>query len=203
MKILAAFEEEHELIERVAGSLFRWAEENGDEADAKRFASFFAVYAGGFHRRREEDILISALVRSLEVPADRGPLRVIGEEHRRLELLVSRLAAAADRDAARVLARRLWEHIDKENTVFFPEAGERLPRAGVAELVDRSMTGAEGEVRELGERLLGQYPPLEDPETMRGAGCIACSAFTVSCRGIEAEWWNDWEWEQHGRGDAD
>jgi hemerythrin-like domain-containing protein len=203
MKILAAFEQEHELIERVAGALFRWADREGAEADAQRFVSFFSVYSSGFHHRREEEILMPALVRHLEVPADRGPLRVVRGEHGRLEVLASRLAAAADRDTARELARTLWEHIDKEDSVLFPEAGERLPRASVAELPDRTMTAEERAARDLGERLVEQYPPLEDPEMIRGAGCIACSAFTVTCRGIEAEWWNAWEWEQHGRADAD
>lgn len=203
MKILAAFEKEHELIDQVAGALFRWAERDGADADARRFASFFSVYASGFHHRREEEMLVPALVRHLEVPADRGPLRVIADEHRRLELLASRLSSAPDRDAARELARRLWEHIDKESSVLFPEAGERLPRAGVGELPDRSMTVEERAAREVGVRLVDEYDPLEDLETIRGAGCIACSAFTVTCRGIEAEWWNAWEWEQHGRGDAD
>ena len=203
MEILILFEREHELIERVAGALFRWAERDGADADAHRFASFLSVYATGFHHRREEEMLVPALVGHLEVPAVRGPLQVVVDEHRRLELLEARLAVGPDRESARVLARTVWEHIDKENTVLFPEAGERLPRAGVAELPDRPMTPEERAARDLGERLVEEYPPLEDPETIRGAGCIACSAFTVTCRGIEAEWWNDWEWEQHGRGDAD
>jgi hypothetical protein len=31
---------------------------------------------------------------------------------------------------------------------------------------------------------------------MRGDGCVFCPAFTTSCRGVEHEWWNEWEWEE-------
>ncbi len=42
-----------------------------------------------------------------------------------------------------------------------------------------------------------RFPPLDDPEAIRGDGCVACSAFAVTCGGIEKEWWNDWEQEYH------
>jgi len=197
VKILEAFEREHEVIERVAGALYRWAEEDGDPADAARFAQFFTVYSGGFHHGREDGILIPALIEHLEVPADSGPIRVIEEEHGRLVELTARLAADGSREVARTIARTLWEHIDKENSVLFVEAAERFPRAGVAELEDREMTPDECAAAALGEELAGKYPPLEDPDLIRGDGCIACSAFTVTCRGIEAEWWTTWEWEHH------
>lgn len=197
MKFLEALEREHELIERVAGALYRWAEENGVEGDAGRFAHFFIVYSGGFHHEREDGILIPALVEHLEVPADRGPIKVIADEHERLVELNERLAADGDREVARMIARTLWEHIDKENSVLFVEAAERFPRAGVAELEDREMTPEERAAAALGEELVEKYPPVDDPDLIRGDGCIACSAFTVTCRGIEAEWWTTWEWEHH------
>jgi len=197
MKILEAFMAEHEFIERMAGALYRWSVEEGDEADAARFATFFRVYSAGFHHGREDQILIPAMVEHLEIPLESPPIRVIQEEHERLGELSTRLGEQADREAAAEMARMLWEHIDKENSVLFVEAEERLPRAGVFELTDRPMTAEEAEAHRLGEELLQRYEPLEDPEVIRGDGCIICSAFTVTCRGIEAEWWNTWEWEEH------
>ncbi len=197
MKILEAFEAEHEFIDRVAGSLYHWAVGDGDEADAARFATFFRVYSGGFHHGREDEILIPAMVKHLEIPPDSPPIRIIQEEHERLGELTTRLEKQADREVAAEMARILWEHIDKENSVLFIEAEERLPRAGVFELEDRPMTSEEEAARRLGEELIERYEPLEDPEVIRGSGCIICSAFTVTCRGIEAEWWNRWEWEEH------
>ena len=202
MKLLESLEREHDFIEQVAGSLFRWAEENGDPGDAASFAHFLKVYSGGFHRSREDDILIPALVTALEVPSDSNPVKIIQEEHELLgELAVS--VGEGDRDAARRVARMLWEHIDKENSVLFLEAAERLPRAGVFELEDRPMSAAEGEAEAMGRKLIENYAPLEDPAFIRGDGCIACSALTVRCRGIEAEWSNRWEWEQHFRQDGE
>ncbi len=197
MELLERFEEEHEFIDSVAGSLYRWAEEGGDPEDAGRFARFLAVFAAGFHHAREDALLIPVVVRELEVPLETGPLKVIQDEHRLLESLSGELGRTGDRDVARRIARILWEHIDKENTVLFPEVEERLRRLGVREIDDREPSAEESAARELGEALLERYQPLEDPEHMRGAGCIICSAYSHECRGIEAEWWNRWEWEDH------
>ncbi|HHQ48291.1 MAG TPA: hypothetical protein ENK19_05345 [Acidobacteria bacterium] len=197
MKILTTFEAEHELIEQVAGSLYHWATEGGDEADAARFATFFRTYSGSFHHGREDEILIPAIIEHLEIPPDSAPIRIIQEEHEKLGELTTLLGENADRDAAVQMARMLWEHIDKENSVLFVEAEERLPRAGVFELEDRPMTAEEEAALRTGKELIERYEPVEDPEIIRGSGCIICSAFTVTCRGIEAEWWNRWEWEEH------
>ena len=39
-------------------------------------------------------------------------------------------------------------------------------------------------------------PPLDDVTIPRGDGCVCCPAFTGACRGLEQEWWNEWEWEE-------
>jgi hemerythrin-like domain-containing protein len=197
VELLRHFEREHELIDRVAGSLYRWAEENGDPEDAQAFARFLTVYSAGFHHAREDDLLVPVLVRELEVAKERGPIMVIQQEHQELERLARELPQGGGPETARRLARILWEHIDKENTVLFPEAQERLRRAGVLEIPDRPMTPEEEAARALGEELVRRYPPLEDPDHVRGEGCIICSAYAETCRGIEAEWWNQWEWEDH------
>ncbi len=202
MKFIESLKQEHAFIERVAGSLFRWAEDHGEDEDGAAFARFLTVYSGGFHHGREDAILIPALVEALEIAPDSPPIKVIQEEHELLGTLAEKIESV-DRDAARRVARILWEHIDKENSVLFLEAAERLPRAGVFELEDRAMTPDEQSAQALGHELIERYPPLEDPSFIRGDGCIACSAFTDRCRGIEAEWWNRWEWEEHFRKDGE
>ena len=43
---------------------------------------------------------------------------------------------------------------------------------------------------------IARYPPSAHPDVMRGEGCIMCPAFGVTCRGLELEWWNEWEWDE-------
>jgi hypothetical protein len=136
------------------------------------------------------------------VPADRGPLPSIEADHRAASALFDELeAVGSDRekaaDVARRLAHHLWEHVDKENSVLFPESAERLRRNGVTRLEGREPTAEEDIARRLGENLTGRFPPLDDPEFVRGDGCIACSAFGETCGGIETEWWSSWEREYH------
>jgi hypothetical protein len=98
---------------------------------------------------------------------------------------------------ARRLAHHLWEHVDKEESVLLPESTDRLRRNGVVSLEGREPTEEEIAARDLGVQLTERFPPLEDPEVVRGDGCISCSAFGETCGGIESEWWNTWEREYH------
>jgi hemerythrin-like domain-containing protein len=206
MRFLDELAEEHRLVDRVSGSLIRFAEHALDSRtsaqDVADFVHFFRVYVGGFHHDREEKVLFPALVEHAEVPADRGPISVIAAEHRESTAMVDDLEAVASEPSeaagvARRLAHHLWEHIDKEDSVLLPESEQRLIRGGLAELEGRPPTPDEEAALEIGERLIERFPPLDDPEVIRGDGCIACSAFAVSCGGIEKEWWNDWEHEYH------
>jgi hemerythrin-like domain-containing protein len=206
MRLLEEFAEEHQLVDRVAGSLIRFAEGAASgaasPADVADFVHFFRVYVAGFHHEREEQVLFPALVEHAEVPADRGPLVVIEADHREAAALVDELAARADdpgrvADVARRLAHHLWEHVDKEDSVLLPEAEQRLIRGVYSRLEGRPPTEYEEAARDLGKRLTERFPPLEDPEAVRGDGCVACSAFTETCGGIEKEWWNTWETEYH------
>jgi hypothetical protein len=90
----------------------------------------------------------------------------------------------------------LWHHIDAENSVLFPESEGRLAKKGVRELPSREMTAQEAAAREAADDLLCRYPPASDPSIVRGDGCVSCHAFAESCRGLEREWWNEWEWEE-------
>ena len=206
MQLLDEFAEEHRLVDRASGSLVRFAERANrsetDPQDVLDFVHFLRVYIGGYHHEREEQVLFPALVERAEVPADRGPLPVMLADHRESAAMVNELeGAAVDPIAAAVVARRLahhlWEHADKEDSVLFPESQQRLIRSGVANLEGRPPTPEEEAARELGEQLTVRFPPLDDHEAIRGDGCVACSAFAVTCGGIEKEWWNDWEHEYH------
>jgi hemerythrin-like domain-containing protein len=206
MRFIDDLGREHRLVDRVAGSLVRFADEAlrgattcGDVAD---FVCFLRVFVGGFHHEREEQVLFPALVEHVEVPADRGPLVVMAAEHRQAAAMVDELEAAAESPddaaaAARRLAHHLWEHVDKEDSVLLPEADRRLVRGGISQLESRAPTAAEEAARDLGERLTQKFPPRDDPDAVRGDGCIACSAFAETCGGIEKEWWNSWEWQHH------
>jgi hypothetical protein len=122
-----------------------------------------------------------------------------------LEGLLDEVAAllgrgAADpgglRETAVAYVHALWRHIDAENSVLFPESEPRLRRNGIKELSSRPMTPDEHEALETGRSLVARYPPPADPGIIRGDGCIMCPAFGVTCRGLELEWWNEWEWDE-------
>ncbi|MBD3857208.1 MAG: hemerythrin domain-containing protein [Acidobacteria bacterium] len=206
MRLFEEFKAEHLLVDRVAGSLIRFAEMTAggesSEEDVADFVEFFRVFVAGFHHEREEQTLFPVLVERAEVPADRGPLPSIEADHRAAAILVDELEEAGGNkerlaSAARRLAHHLWEHVDKEDSVLFPESFERLRRNGVTLLEGRESTAEEEAARGLGEQLTVRFPPLDDPEVVRGDGCVACSAFGETCGGIETEWWNTWEHEYH------
>jgi hemerythrin-like domain-containing protein len=206
MHLIDELRSEHRLVDRVAGSLIRFAElaVGGQTSadDAADFVRFFRVFVSGYHHEREEKTLFPALVERAEVPPDRGPLPAIEADHRMAAALVDELEEAVGSrgraaKVARRLAHHLWEHIDKEESVLLPESRDRLRRNGVTRLDGREPTAEEEAAGHLGERLVERFPPLDDPEFVRGDGCIVCSAFGETCAGIETEWWNTWEREYH------
>lgn len=210
MRLIDELRAEHDLIERVAGSLRTFARQRGrgegSPEDGPRFLAFFRLYAGQFHHGREEDTLFVALQRDAELPGDRGPIAALLEDHRHMAGLLDqmeRVAAASSEEARTSLetvaleySRQLWQHIDAENSVLLPESESRLRRHRRAELPTREMTLEAEEARAVGEELLSLYPPIHEPDVMRGDGCVFCPAFTTSCRRVEHEWWNEWEWEE-------
>jgi len=206
MQLFDEFKVEHLLVDRVAGSLIRFAElaVRGETSagDVSDFVTFFRIFVAGYHHEREEETLFPALIEKAEVPADRGPLPSIEADHRMAAALVDELEDKGTNreqaaDVARRLAHHLWEHVDKEDSVLLPESSQRLRRNGVTRLEGREPTEEEVAARDLGEQLTRRFPPLDDPGVVRGDGCIACSAFGETCSGIETEWWNTWEREYH------
>lgn len=209
MRLIDELTAEHALIERVLGSLRAFVEDaSADPTDGPRFLGFFRLYAGQFHHAREEDILFAALIEKAELPANRGPIAAMVAQHAhmatildQLEPLLGRIdpdAAAAERMRALAVSysHALWHHIDAENSVLLPESEARLRRHHVRELPSRPMDTEEAEARADGERLLAKYPPIQDREVLRGDGCVLCPSYGETCRGLEREWWNEWEWEE-------
>jgi hemerythrin-like domain-containing protein len=206
MRLFDQLKAEHLLVDRVAGSLIHFAglaaRAETSAQDVTDFVDFFRIFVAGYHHEREEKILFPALVERAEVAADRGPLPSIEADHRAAAALVDELEGSGGdqgkaADVARRLAHHLWEHVDKEESVLLPESAERLRRNGVTRLEGREPTAEEDAARGLGEQLTERFPPLDDPEIVRGDGCIACSAFGETCGGIESEWWSTWEREYH------
>lgn len=209
MKLLDDLMAEHALIERVVGSLRTFVglrvRGEADGADGEAFARFFLLYAGRYHHAREEELLFPALARETEVPTDRGPLRVLLEDHRSMEqtrdrmapLLFAALDAPAARDELVALSERfgraLLLHIDAENSVLFPEAAARFRRVNLHELPDRARGAEEEAARAAGERLALRYAQSEFPGLLRGDGCVACEAYGTRCDGVEREWFDELE----------
>ena len=212
MQLIDDLHAEHDLIEQVLGSLRAFVTARlaggGDPADGARFLAFFRHYAGTFHHDKEEAVLFRALVERAELPGERGPISALTGEHQRMgglldglaELLGSPLDTEADgtrlQELAVAYSRSLWQHIDAENSVMFPESQERLRRFHVLDLPSRPMTDTEQAAREAGLDLVVRYPPEHDAEVHRGDGCIACPSYGKTCDGLELEWWTDLEWEE-------
>jgi hemerythrin-like domain-containing protein len=209
MQLIDELTAEHGLIEEVLGSLRAFVEVGlTNPEDGTRFIRFFRRFAGDFHHAREEDVLFAALVERAELPADRGPIAAMVAQHVRLAGLLEQLEpllAAAELDPpsqgrrqalAVSYSHALWHHIDAENSVLLPESEVRLRRSHILELPARPTTAEEQAARADGEWLLRKYPPLQDREILRGDGCVLCPSYGDSCRGLEREWWNEWEWEE-------
>lgn len=211
MQLIQELRAEHDLIEAVVGSLRAFVRlrlrGEGDPADGPRLVRFLRVYAGHFHHAREEDTLFVALTERAQLPSS-GPIDTLIDDHHRIATLLDEIAELLQRpsldtaDAGRLegaaveYSRSLWRHIDAENSVLFPEAEARLRKAGVRELTSRALTPDEAKARALGESLVTRYPPLHDAVALRGDGCVCCPAMGERCRGLELEWWNEWEWAE-------
>jgi hemerythrin-like domain-containing protein len=208
MTLMDELRAEHDVIERVAGALLSYAavpRASRLAGDGAAFLRFFRLYASHFHHAREEDTLFVALRDRAGLPADRGPIATMIADHARMAGLLAGVADAlgdgADgehrlRESAAAYVHALWHHIDAENSVLFPECEPRLRRNGVTELRSRPMTPDERDALASGEALASRYPPPAAPDVIRGDGCIMCPAFGVTCRGLELEWWNEWEWDE-------
>lgn len=211
MRLLDELRAEHVLIDRVAGSLrtFAAARERGEgePADGAAFRRFFRLWAGAWHHAREEETLFPALASKAELSPEHGPIAAFVEQHHDMAKVLDELDPLLDRDLSEGERRRLVElvtaytrelgrHIDAENSVLLPESEVRLRQANVLELEGRPPTDEELAAREDGERLAAAWPFTADAGGVRGEGCVVCPSYGTTCRGVEAEWWNDSEWEE-------
>lgn len=208
MQLIDELRAEHDVIERVAGAFLTYASSPAgarSASDGAGFLRFFRLYANGYHHAREEDTLFAALRDRAGLPVDRGPVATMVADHARMAALLDGMAgdlesggASGTRllEAATAYVHALWHHIDAENSVLFPECAPRLRRNGVIELPTRAMAPEERDAMSAGGRLASRYPPARDPDVVRGDGCIMCPAFGATCRGLEREWWNEWEWDE-------
>jgi hemerythrin-like domain-containing protein len=212
MKLIDELRAEHDLIDKVAASMRTWVNRllQGDApvADGRKFMDFFSVYAGARHHGREEQILFPRVWNELALPADSAPVSFLVETHHELSALLDCMKFLLRKDnlsrnelgeletLAIRYTRTLWAHIDSENSVLFPELENRLLHAGVHELAAPPIKREEEDARIAGEALVHVYEPAEDANIVRGEGCAMCPAYMESCRGVEREWWNEWEWEE-------
>lgn len=211
MLFLDELRAEHDLIDRVAGSLrsFATARARGEPAaeDGPAFRRFFRLWAGAWHHAREEETLFPALAAKAELSLDRGPLAAFVEQHHAMAAVLDGLDPLLDRvplsedERRRLVAlvadytRELGRHIDAENSVLIPESAVRLRQANVLELAGRAPTAEERAARDEGERLAERWP-FAPGDGVRGEGCVVCPSYGTTCRGVEAEWWNESEWEE-------
>jgi len=204
MQLLEELRAEHDLIDRMLDS-FRTAAGQFINAqdraqDLVRFVRFFRVYADQFHHAREEQVLFATLVNQLHLPGNHGPIAVLTDDHRQfkvcldqIEQLIARQPLSpTDQNQLRTMTEQyitaMQHHIDAENSVLFIEGEICLQDAGISELLSRSLTADEQQVRLVAEELLQRYPPTPNVEVIRGDGCAICPAYQKTCDGYEREW---------------
>ncbi len=214
MRIVDGLRSEHRLIERVAGSLVTLAHSGAPREELGGalgdVCTFLEGYVDGYHHAKEEDLLLPALL--AEQLPEAGPVAALRGEHAEHRAVATALRAMARACGARepvesalqVLATRycarLWEHIDKEDSVLFPEVETRLAlQAGrLNAALDAFEARSEdlASLAALGASLVERFPPrTELPGVMRGEGCVMCRHYGDTCQGIEREWWTELEWE--------
>lgn len=212
MRLLEELRAEHELIDRVAGSLRSFAAARargeGGTADGAAFRRFFRLWAGAWHHAREEETLFPALAAKAELSPEHGPIAAFVEQHREMAKVLDELDPLLDRDpfgaedARRLVdlvttyTRELGRHIDAENSVLLPESEVRLRQSNVLELAGRAPSDEELAARDEGERIAAAWAFMVDAGGVRGEGCVVCPSYGTTCQGVEAEWWNDSEWEE-------
>jgi hemerythrin-like domain-containing protein len=210
VRLLEELRAEHDLIDRVAGSLRTYAaaraKGEGGVVDGAAFRRFFRLWAGAWHHAREEETLFLALAERAELSPAHGPIAAFVEQHHDMAKVLDALDPLLDRDPlgadegrrlvdlATEYTRALGRHIDAENSVLFPESEVRLRQSNVLELEGRAPTDEELAARTEGERLVSAWLFTPDSGGVRGEGCVVCPSYGTTCRGVEAEWWNESEW---------
>lgn len=152
-----------------------------DRHELNRFVYFFSQFSELGHHHKEEHVLIPALV-ACGFKVQGGPLAHVQDQHRHERRLMRRLRRSAaqkepwsdaNREELVQTIRQFVQfervHMEKENTLLFPEAIKQLhgePR----ELASRQLAemqaawdedGYSAWLRELGEELVAHHTPSE------------------------------------------
>jgi hemerythrin-like domain-containing protein len=182
MDLLGSLTEEHRLIVAVMSALEAFvarieAPNAIDNGELLRFVIFLSDFADAWHHGREEQVLIPAMTRHGYKP-NSGVFAHIREQHRcEKGLLVAWRHAAAEtapwstgqlerfRGLTRDLLSLEREHIEKEATVFYPDAAKELAlepasllHAAVAQFSETQMSGEQVKwLERLGEDLASRH----------------------------------------------
>ncbi len=160
MKAIETLMSEHRSIEQVIDALqaFTTAVRGGaeDRPELARFVRFIREFADGHHHAKEEGVLFEAMVQA-GFPRQAGPIGVMLHEHdlgRRQVAVLAALAEAAapwtdvEREqlaaAAGGYGELLRAHIQKEDSILYPMAEQRLPEPLVQQ-VEAGCARAEAE----------------------------------------------------------
>ena len=187
MKATEVLSEEHRTIERVIGSLETgaWLLSQDGTIRPEFFieaTNFIKGFADGCHHMKEEGVLFKAMVAN-GMPLEGSPVAAMLQEHeigreytRGLREAAERLKAG-DQTArpdviynAKHYAALLRQHIGKEDQVLFPMAGEVIPQARQASLVERF---EKIEHEETGEGVHEKYLALENALEEEATGVTA------------------------------
>jgi hemerythrin-like domain-containing protein len=175
---------EHRAIERAIDALLVFTESSRrgaseDRAELGRFVTFIRDFADAAHHGKEEEILFASMVEA-GFPRHAGPVAVMLHEHdlgRRFVGELDRLArqpepwSAADRDALAEAAlgygQLLRAHIQKEDSILYPMAMQRLPEpllrrveeACAAFEARQAADGTQARLEALGRQLVTRHVP--------------------------------------------
>jgi len=182
---------EHRTIEKVIDALLAFTDSvrrgADDRPELARFVRFIKEFADGHHHAKEEGELFEAMVQA-GFPRQAGPIGVMLHEHdlgRQHVAALSSLAekaspwTGADREqlaaAARSYGDLLRAHIQKEDTILYPMAEQRLPE-GLAGQVEAGCARVEAEavasgrraaLEQLARELVGRHVPGLGPDPSR------------------------------------
>jgi hemerythrin-like domain-containing protein len=143
MEAIETLMSEHRTIERAIEALLAFGDEvrrgAGDAAELGRFVRFIREFADALHHAKEESVLFAAMVEA-GFPRHAGPIGVMLHDHEEGRRHVGVLAGLAERpapwtageretllEAAHGYADLLRAHIQKEDTILYPMAEQRLP----------------------------------------------------------------------------
>lgn len=222
MELINKLDQEHRLIEKMSGSFIRLLTETTPTLLLQRkvrkelafYPLFFQDYVDAYHHGKEEEILFTAFA-ELGLEGSTPPLQTLLDEHAGNKNIIIRMIGYSNRKdlceaelgilrgMALQYCRNIWEHIDKEDSVCFPQALDRI-RGKVRLLADKKLSQFEKNwqgreiqlLEETAAALIQKYPPVEDVDDYtRGEGCTNCQVYGISCQGIELEWWSEHEWD--------